>query len=137
MRTESARPSQDALAKAYRRACSDETGQTSLKPSRLEGADSTSRSGLVVRGSSAYVLMPEYAAKSVRSFFCTSVKLGLMERGLNEAFNSSRAPGNQSEPVYLYRLAPCRGRQAGRSGVGVTSSEAKRLRGYEAMSLRG
>ena len=52
----------------------------------------------------AYVPMPEYATKSVRSFFCKSVKLGLMERGLNEDFDHSRAPGNQTEPRYLYRL---------------------------------
>jgi hypothetical protein len=53
----------------------------------------------------AYGRMPEYAAKSVRSFFCKAVKLGLMERGLNEAFDHSRAPGNQTEPRYLYRLS--------------------------------
>src|SRR5687768_8823623 len=41
----------------------------------------------------AYALMPEYAAKSVRSFFCKAVKLGMIERGLNEAFNHFRAPG--------------------------------------------
>src|SRR5262245_32082781 len=52
-----------------------------------------------------YTLMPEYAAKSVRSFFCKAVQLGLMERGLNEAFDSSRAPGNQTEPKYLYSLS--------------------------------
>ena len=85
----------------------------------------------------AYVLMPEYAAKSVRSFFCTSVKLGLLKRGLNEAFNRSRAPGNQTEPMYLHRLSISGEARRKEWREELTSSEAKRLRGYEAMSLRG
>jgi hypothetical protein len=76
--------------------------------------------------------MPEYAAKSVRSFFCKSVKLGLMQRGFNEAFDSSRAPGNQTEPMYLYSLALWE-RLSEKSGAG--SWRRARLRGYEVVSL--
>jgi hypothetical protein len=79
----------------------------------------------------AYVLMPEYAAKSVRSFFCQSVRLGLMERGLNEAFDHSRAPGTQTEPMYLYRLSP-----AGEAGRKEWQKElTSGAKSYEAMSL--
>ena len=52
-----------------------------------------------------------------------------MEDGLNEAFDYSRAPGNQTEPMYLYRLSPA-GEARRKEWREELTSEAK---SYEAM----